>query len=147
MPRLQEIESKLDTLKTQEHIASSQVNPTPEPRRLSLPGKFTSLPDLTLSPCPNMKLFDEKARLSRSPQKLQDKDITEKVLHDENLDDSELSSNCSTPTLMEIKNIRKVHILESITLNCALKYFRRQAMKVIAQFSKILIVKVSLMRF
>ena len=85
-----------------------QANLTPEPRRLSLPGKFTSLPDLTLSPCPNIKFTDEKARFSKSPQKSKDKDNTEKIHHDTTLDESELSSNCSTPTLMEIKNMRKV---------------------------------------
>ena len=111
--RLQEIESKLDTLKGQDQVVMTQVNPTPEPRRLSLPGRFTSLPDLSHSP--NLQIptpSSVNGRSPTSPRKF-DKIVTddskfEKENEEEN--DDELSSTCSTPTLMEIKNMKKVRI-------------------------------------
>lgn len=80
----------------------SQVN-TPEPRRLSLPGRFTSLPDLSIQ-TPTMLTGNSPPTVQKqsSPvQNTQEISLTEET--------EELSSTCSTPTLMEIKNIRKVH--------------------------------------
>lgn len=102
--RLQEIESKLDNLPKQKETKPTAeshcvpVTPTPEPRRLSLPGRFTSLSDVSggapsfLDTLNCSKTDGAQARLeieSLGPQ-------------------SGLSSTCSTPTLMEMKNIRKV---------------------------------------
>ena len=100
--RLQEIESKLDNLpKKPSKAKESQsvgVTQTPEPRRLSLPGRFTSMPDLAADGgCPV------------GLEKLSNKCEAEGRVEIESLGpESGLSSNCSTPTLMEIKNLRKV---------------------------------------
>lgn len=97
LKKLQEIESKLDNLPKKP--SQAQENPsvgatqTPEPRRLSLPGRFTSssLPDLTAG-----------------LENLRSKCEAEGGVEIESLGpESGLSSNCSTPTLMEIKNLRK----------------------------------------
>ena len=69
---------------------------SPEPRRLSLPGRFpgSSLPDLTVG-----------------LEKLRSQVEAEGGVEIESLGpESGLSSNCSTPTLMEIKNLRKVEM-------------------------------------
>ena len=91
----------------------TQVNPTPEPRRLSLPGRFTSLPDLSHSP--NLQIptpSSVNGRSPTSPRKF-DKIVTDERKFEkgnEEDNDDELSSTCSTPTLMEIKNMKKVRI-------------------------------------
>ena len=102
IPRLQEIESKLDNLpkkpsqrKENQSVGATQ---TPEPRRLSLPGRFTSMSDLAA---------DEG--FQSGLEKLRTKCEAEARVEIESLGpESGLSSNCSTPTLMEIKNLRKV---------------------------------------
>ena len=108
--RLQEIESKLDTLKGQDQVVMTQVNPTPEPRRLSLPGRFTSLPDLSHSP--NLQIptpSSVNGRSPTSPRKFE-KIVTDERKFETEENDDELSSTCSTSTLMEIKNMKKVRI-------------------------------------
>ena len=100
--RLQEIESKLDNLpKKPSKAKESQsvgVTQTPEPRRLSLPGRFTSMPDLAAD-----------GGFPVGLEKLRNKCEAEGTVEIESLGpESGLSSNCSTPTLMEIKNLRKV---------------------------------------
>ena len=88
----------------------TQVNPTPEPRRLSLPGRFTSLPDLSHSP--NLQIptpSSVNGRSPTSPRKFE-KIVTDERKFETEENDDELSSTCSTPTLMEIKNMKKVRI-------------------------------------
>ena len=102
--RLQEIESKLDNLpKKSSQAKESQsvgVTQTPEPRRLSLPGRFTSLPDLAADGgfAPVLEKLRSKCEAEGEGR------VEIESLGPE----SGLSSNCSTPTLMEMKNLRKV---------------------------------------
>ena len=78
---------------------SFKVN-TPEPRRLSLPGRFTSLPDLSMQT--PQKLTENTVQKQSSPVQNNQDDVTDTE------ETEELSSTCSTPTLMEIKNIKRV---------------------------------------
>ena len=104
--RLQEIESKLDNLPKKSSQAkecqSVGVTQTPEPRRLSLPGRFTSMPDLAADGG-----FAPGLEKLRSKCEVEDRD-RDRVEIESLGPESGLSSNCSTPTLMEIKNMRKV---------------------------------------
>lgn len=102
LPRLQEIESKLDNLpkkpsqaKESQSVGATQ---TPEPRRLSLPGRFSSMPDLVGGGGFPSGLETLRANSEAEPR------VEIESLGPE----SGMSSNCSTPTLMEIKNMRKV---------------------------------------
>ena len=102
IPRLQEIESKLDNLPKKPSQAKERrsvgATQTPEPRRLSLPGRFTSMPDLAGG-----------GGFPSGLEKLRTNSEAEAGVEIESLGpESGLSSNCSTPTLMEIKNTRKV---------------------------------------
>ena len=105
--RLQEIESKLDNLpkprkKSQTRESTSVGVPqTPEPRRLSLPGRFSSLTDLSGEG--GVPSFLDEINNKREEAQVR--------LEIESLGPmSGTSSNCSTPTLMEMKNIKKVNI-------------------------------------
>ena len=99
-------------MKTKEAEVNVKVNVpvTPEPRRLSLPGRFTCLPDLStpiniplISPSRSKQSSSSPVKAEKI--KIEIEDVETPVPAD---DEEELSSNCSTPTLMEIKNIRKV---------------------------------------
>ena len=81
---------------------SFKVN-TPEPRRLSLPGRFTSLPDLSMqTPQKLTENTPQTVQKQSSPVQNNQDDVTDTE------ETEELSSTCSTPTLMEIKNIKRV---------------------------------------
>ena len=114
--RLQEIESKLDTLKGKEALVVNQVTQafTPEPRRLSLPGKFTSLTDLS-----NAVNFDWLEKTDKTPSSHSKNAQTDNIVTIEDTIETEedakddVSSTCSSPTLMELKTIRKVIVMKS----------------------------------
>ena len=80
---------------------NSQVH-TPEPRRLSLPGRFTSLPDLSVQTPTKLTVISPPSVQKQASPVQNNQEITDTE------ETEELSSTCSTPTLMEIKNIRKV---------------------------------------
>ena len=112
--RLQEIESKLDTLKGKEALVVNQVTQafTPEPRRLSLPGKFTSLTDL--STAATFDWLEKTDKAPSSPTKNADNIVTiEDTIETEEDAKDDVSSTCSSPTLMELKTIRKVTVMKS----------------------------------
>ena len=112
--RLQEIESKLDTLKGKEALVVNQVTQafTPEPRRLSLPGKFTSLTDL--STAATFDWLEKTDKTPSSPTKNADNIVTiEDTIETEEDAKDDVSSTCSSPTLMELKTIRKVIVKKS----------------------------------
>ena len=113
--RLQEIECKLDTLKTKEALVMNHAVQTPEPGKLSV--RCSSLPDLS-NPS-NVPIFitslnaaDKKMNEVVETEEKTDTiiDVNDDNVNTEQMTDNndELSSTCSTPTLMEIKNIRKV---------------------------------------
>ena len=109
--RLQEIESKLDTLKGKEALVINQVTQafTPEPRRLSLPGKFTSLTDL--STAATFDWLEKTDKTPSSPTKNADNGTIEDTIETEEDAKDDVSSTCSSPTLMELKTIRKVIVM------------------------------------
>ena len=112
--RLQEIESKLDTLKGKEALVVNQVTQafTPEPRRLSLPGKFTSLTDLSTAATFDWLEKTDKTPPSHSKNAPTDNIVTiEDTIETEEDAKDDVSSTCSSPTLMELKTIRKVIVM------------------------------------
>ena len=114
--RLQEIESKLDTLKGKEALVVNQVTQafTPEPRRLSLPGKFTSLTDLSTGATFDWLEKTDKTPLSHSKNAQTDNIVTiEDTIETEEDAKDDVSSTCSSPTLMELKTIRKVIVIKA----------------------------------
>ena len=114
--RLQEIESKLDTLKGKEALVVNQVTQafTPEPRRLSLPGKFTSLTDLSPTATFDWLEKTDKTPPSHSKNAQTDNIVTiEDTIETEEDAKDDVSSTCSSPTLMELKTIRKVIVKKS----------------------------------
>ena len=114
--RLQEIESKLDTLKGKEALVVNQVTQafTPEPRRLSLPGKFTSLTDLSTAATFDWLEKTDKTPSSHSKNAQTDNIVTiEDTIETEEDAKDDVSSTCSSPTLMELKTIRKVTDMKS----------------------------------
>ena len=107
--RLQEIECKLDTLKTKEALVMNHAVQTPEPGRLSV--RCSSLPDLsTPSNVPIfITSFNAVDKKTNEIVETDDKADTFIDANDNNVNveqvtdnNDELSSTCSTPTLMEI---------------------------------------------
>ena len=104
----------MDTLKGKEALVVNQVTQafTPEPRRLSLPGKFTSLTDL--STAATFDWLEKTDKIPSSPTKNADNIVTiEDTIETEEDAKDDVSSTCSSPTLMELKTIRKVIVKKS----------------------------------
>ena len=103
----------MDTLKGKEALVVNQVTQafTPEPRRLSLPGKFTSLTDLSTA-----ATFDWLEKTEKTPTHSKDAQTDNIVTIEDTIETEEdakddVSSTCSSPTLMELKTIRKVIVM------------------------------------
>ena len=101
----------MDTLKGKEALVVNQVTQafTPEPRRLSLPGKFTSLTDLSTAATFDWLEKTDKTPSSHSKDAQTDNIVTiEDTIETEEDAKDDVSSTCSSPTLMQLKTIRKV---------------------------------------
>jgi len=101
LERLKGIESKLDSLKDVENTVVGRL----DSRRCSLPGRFSTLPDIS-----NDMILQLEAGTERTPTPTRGVDEIEK---DIKFMEDDGKSNCSTPTFIEMKPVSKVNGYES----------------------------------
>ena len=106
------IESKLDSLKE----AETTITTRHDTRRSSLPGRFSTLANLSSD---SIVLQLEENTDDRTPTPTRGSNIDEhKEMKDESdINHDESNSNCSTPTFMEIKPKFKVQREQIIVYN------------------------------